>query len=514
MNILLVDDDRFIIKALQETIHWEALGIEQVYTASSLSQAQAIIQNHPIALMISDIEMPQGSGLDLLAWVRSEKYDIQTIFLTNYADFNYAQKAIELQSFEYYLKPIDPDRLEFIIQKALNKIKRHKSAAQLAQQGQKEAEFWHDYLRKPRPSQVEQLLQEVKKLGYSPKPHEGYLLVLITLHLVEEDFHPSVPSWRLQLRHCIKELSLDFPIHYCALSKIESQTDRYLCLFKKNQTTECADFLKAIQQKIQQDLDRSSILLYSDTISLETLLMKALQLCQYSEEQVFHWDSIQSYASLAPQPQKPAHRTSLTFTNQLETEQLLQIIHSLETQDRIPLSDLSELQLDWTQQIGIYLDKNGILAHKLFQNKHHQFLFERRFHAIEAFEAYIGDYWSSARHYVIDLEHQSNLIQRITDYIDHHYKEDISRTKLAEMVFLSPDHLARVFKRDTGETLVKYITDKRMAAAKEMLSQSDTPIYQVALQVGYDNYSYFTKAFKQKVGLSPGDYRKQCQEAF
>ncbi len=93
MNILLVDDDRFIIKALQETIHWEALGIEQVYTASSLSQAQAIIQSHPIALMISDIEMPQGSGLDLLAWVRSEKYDIQTIFLTNYADFNYAQNT-------------------------------------------------------------------------------------------------------------------------------------------------------------------------------------------------------------------------------------------------------------------------------------------------------------------------------------------------------------------------------------------------------------------------------------
>ena len=72
MNILLVDDDRFIIKALQETIHWEALGIEQVYTASSLSQAQAIIQSHPIALMISEIEMPQGSGLDLLAWVRQK----------------------------------------------------------------------------------------------------------------------------------------------------------------------------------------------------------------------------------------------------------------------------------------------------------------------------------------------------------------------------------------------------------------------------------------------------------
>ncbi len=65
--------------------------------------------------------------------------------------------------------------------------------------------------------------------------------------------------------------------------------------------------------------------------------MKALQLCQYSEEQVFHWGTVSTPMLLwGPALQKPAHRTSLTFTNQLETEQLLQIIHSLETQDRIP----------------------------------------------------------------------------------------------------------------------------------------------------------------------------------
>ena len=211
---------------------------------------------------------------------------------------------------------------------------------------------------------------------------------------------------------------------------------------------------------------------------------------------------------------KPAHRTSLTFTNQLQTEQLLQIIHSLENQDRIPLSALSELQLDWTQQIGIYLDKNGILAHKLFQNKHHQFLFERRIHAIEAFEAYIGDYWSSARHYVIDLEHQSNLIQRITDYIDHHYKEDISRTKLAEMVFLSPDHLARMFKRDTGETLVKYITDKRMAAAKRCYRKAIPPFTKLPSRWDMTTTPTLQRLLNRRSASPQGDYRKQCQEAF
>ena len=77
------------------------------------------------------------------------------------------------------------------------------------------------------------------------------------------------------------------------------------------------------------------------------------------------------------------------------------------------------------------------------------------------------------------------------------------------MVYLSADHLARIFKTETGETLVKYITDKRINASKELLSETKTPIAQVASEVGYDNYSYFTKIFKEKIGVSPGDYRKQ-----
>nr|WP_235196433.1 helix-turn-helix transcriptional regulator [Streptococcus mitis] len=68
-----------------------------------------------------------------------------------------------------------------------------------------------------------------------------------------------------------------------------------------------------------------------------------------------------------------------------------------------------------------------------------------------------------------------------------------------------------MFKKETGETLVKYITDKRINAAKSLLSQTNISISQVSCQVGYDNYSYFTKIFKQRTGLSPGDYRKTYQ---
>lgn len=121
MNVLIVDDDRFVVKLLKEKVDWGNLGIEHVYTAHNIRQAKNVFIKQNIHLLISDIEMPYGSGLELLAWARQEGYTIQTIFLTNFADFHYAQKAIELQSFEYYLKPIEIDKLEFSILKAIKR---------------------------------------------------------------------------------------------------------------------------------------------------------------------------------------------------------------------------------------------------------------------------------------------------------------------------------------------------------------------------------------------------------
>ena len=117
MNVLIVDDDRFVVSALEKKIEWESLGITEVFIAYSLKQAQDIFAAHTINLLISDIEMPKGSGLYLLSWLRCEGNRVQVIFLTNHADFHYAQKAIALQSFEYCLKPIEFDKLSLIIRR-------------------------------------------------------------------------------------------------------------------------------------------------------------------------------------------------------------------------------------------------------------------------------------------------------------------------------------------------------------------------------------------------------------
>ena len=512
MNILLVDDDRFIIEALHEKIRWDRLKIDNVYAANSLTQAQAIIKEYPIHLMISDIEMPQGSGLELLSWVRNENYDIKTIFLTNYADFNYAQKAIELQSFEYYLKPINFEKLEFIIQKALDKITEQSPAAPLETSFQAENNFWFEYLRKPRIHRLEELQAELRRRNLSLKDHQYFLTGVITLHINEADYAPEIPSWTSQLKKIFQAFSNE-TYQLASLFKMEGHVDRYVCHFRVDSSINSDEFARKVQQEIQDKLHRNAILTFTSCFQCPNILQDVKELYAATGQQVPYWNTIIPVSSdVAVIQEKEVATNSISFSDSLDESDLAKSLLNYISNGMVPRSLLQKLHLDWTQQIGIYLDQNGISAHKLFQNAHHDFLFQRKFHSIESFEEYFNYYWSHARNFVTDAENQKNSIQRIIEYIDHHYKEDLSRTTLADMVYLSADHLARVFKKETGETLVKYITDKRIHAAKELLSDTKTPISQVASEVGYDNYSYFTKIFKEKTGVSPGDYRKHQAE--
>ena len=140
MNALLVDDDRYFVAALREKIDWPSLGIDEVYSAYNIRGAREIIERHAIRVMLCDIEMPQGSGLELLAWIRERAYPVQAIFLTNYADFHYAQKALELQSLDYYLKPVALDKLYPGIAKAVGRA-REEEARQMAASGVSRAEL-------------------------------------------------------------------------------------------------------------------------------------------------------------------------------------------------------------------------------------------------------------------------------------------------------------------------------------------------------------------------------------
>lgn len=107
---------------------------------------------------------------------------------------------------------------------------------------------------------------------------------------------------------------------------------------------------------------------------------------------------------------------------------------------------------------------------------------------------------------------QVERLKQVLSYIHRHYQETIRLQDLAEELGMSVEHLCRSFKKMMKKSPVAYINEYRMQQAKLLLADTDERILDIALQVGFDNLSYFITVFKAHCGVTPSQYRKQLQK--
>lgn len=102
-----------------------------------------------------------------------------------------------------------------------------------------------------------------------------------------------------------------------------------------------------------------------------------------------------------------------------------------------------------------------------------------------------------------------DITKQAIAYIQDHYNEPITNEIIARELGYNPTYLGRIFKQNTGTSLHDYVIDLRMAAAADALKNSSLPISEICRLAGMDDIYHFSKLFKQKIGLSPTNYRKQ-----
>lgn len=93
-------------------------------------------------------------------------------------------------------------------------------------------------------------------------------------------------------------------------------------------------------------------------------------------------------------------------------------------------------------------------------------------------------------------------------YIDTNYAQDITLDSLAEITHINKFYLAHSFTECVGQSPISYLTERRLAACKELLSSSNLSVTQIATSAGFSSQSYFSQIFAKKVGMSPRQYRK------
>lgn len=99
-------------------------------------------------------------------------------------------------------------------------------------------------------------------------------------------------------------------------------------------------------------------------------------------------------------------------------------------------------------------------------------------------------------------------IQTARQWIDGHLSEPITIEKISSLVYMNPTYFSEFFKQHTGETVLDYVTRRRMEKARTLLFASPMKIYEIASAVGYADTKYFSKLFKKHYGELPSKYKQ------
>lgn len=111
-----------------------------------------------------------------------------------------------------------------------------------------------------------------------------------------------------------------------------------------------------------------------------------------------------------------------------------------------------------------------------------------------------------------DVEQAVSSVALVRQFIQDHYTEEISRQDIENAVHMNGDYLNRIFKKETGYSLIQYIQYYRVLAAKQMISKGKNNLSDVAFSAGFDNPSYFIKVFRKWTGMTPGEYELFVKE--
>lgn len=103
----------------------------------------------------------------------------------------------------------------------------------------------------------------------------------------------------------------------------------------------------------------------------------------------------------------------------------------------------------------------------------------------------------------------SESVSTAKQYIDEHFNQDISLDGVSRLVNISAYYFSKVFKDETGENFIDYVTQVRIEKAKQLLMIKEMSIKEVCVAIGYKDPNYFSRLFKKQIGVTPTEYREE-----
>ncbi len=537
LKVLLVDDEPFIRKGLAALIDWEAEGFVIAGEAQNGCEAVLRLSEEDYQLVISDIRMPDMSGIELVEEVKTRKIsEAKFVLLSGFYDFQYAKSAILYGCSDYVLKPIQREELLNVLRRIQKKIReeaggrRDKSIFEKAYLDRNLlALIWGKY---------DEINLRYAKEKLELKGRIKYIHLEISL-LDERFLSQSEEKKRVLHRQLYNYAALLFKrLSNHVIFGVTKEGECYdigiiyseLMPDKKNMTDE--EWLDWVLKELRERMG------FEITAFLGGWVSK-LEDIAYSYREAAMARSFCFYKTPKKDIKKePAQGTGKkTIQNKNQQDEYLRkeldaLIHGIETGDKEFIKENSgelyrkmmDKGLD-SKLIGMniqyYVYRLLGLAYEIEndinQEEVMQYIQEEVFSSgmpwinEVKFRKFAEDY----SEYLLQLRQNSarGIMNLIEAEIEANYSDNLSLRSMGEKYYLNSVYLGQIFKKRYGCCFKDYINGVRLRKAAELLLRTEKKVYEIAEKVGYKNTEYFINKFESTYGVTPARFRKRNCEA-
>ncbi len=567
IKVFLVEDEYAIREGIKKSVNWEQNGFELVGEAGDGEVAFPKIVRSKPDILITDIRMPFMDGLELSRLVKKELPNIKIVVLSGYDDFNYAKQAISIGVEEYILKPVSGENLMNELQSVAEKIKKENQDKEAREKYLKDREeirilersvFIRDMIDGK--LSMQESLEKGKNLGIDITA-AFYAIVLMQVFPRKMDSGEinEYSGITEEIYGRIKETYEDSANVY-----LYEQVGDVLCFLVK------ADGMDEIESSIQSGINNIKSLMdeYKDqmfflsigktverirdvNVSYADASRKFAERYMCDDSFVFYGDisgrtrfrdSIEEERLAAS---KDAYANSINNNGiDINKIDINSVDISMMSQKTVisflrsgTLSEVDNLVDDYFENIGEeasnsimlrqYILVESLISSVSFlegigvaKNKVEEILGElmnpvKYSESADSSKAYIKNLLRimiEYRNKLSDMKY-NEIIEKAKQYIrDNYQNDDMSLQSVASSVNVSSNHFSAIFRKETGDTFIDYLTAVRMDKAKELLVCSSMKTSEIGFEVGYRDPHYFSYIFKKTMGMSPKEYRRIKKE--
>lgn len=535
-RIMLVDDEEEVRTSMIKTMKWEEAGFVVVGDAENGKDALEKIEIYEPDVILTDIKMPYMDGLELARQVKENYPSTRIVVFSGFDDFEYAKQAIKYNVTEYILKPVNGEELTAILIKirdSLNKEMEEKRSIETLRESYKKnlpllkEHFFLDLVHgKVDADTIALKLQEFKLQNLIGS---SVVVACTEISLKQEKRNISSqykeePYLTLSVERCLEEkLSGIYEyvlfhsggrIHMIIALK-EAQSLSHLMVLLNHACKECkrihdiditvglGEAYPEIEQAKRSYKEAKAALGYQKIMGKgSTIYIKDMEPLNHRKPMEF----LEENELIA----------AIKFGNKVD---ILECIHQIfDKMEELKLHTIEHQLniLSFIHMIVKLLNDTGIDTLKIFDNtvdlndliislKDSNDLMRWLLQVCNKISDHIGT----------DRENVTqSIINSAKLLIEKFYSDPLLSVEvLCQHLHITPTYFSTIFKKETGQSYVSYLTRLRMEKAKEFIELSDEKTYVIARKVGYEDPNYFSYVFKKQFGVSPSRYRGKRENA-